>query len=188
EEAFADITGGDGKKGNVVLREFVRSFVRKTADAMGLDIKNNNEYKIAEKWSTAGYKEETIKSLKDGTDEEFLKSKGKDAKSVWDEDPKKLHKEIRDYQISKEGVTSENYKEFKEKDKEKLEKVLSYLEDLVEHKLADEKQIEFKKQLSSHIATLTTTTPPSGDGKGEEGKGDGKGEEGKGDGKGEEGK
>src|SRR6266511_2345471 len=132
------------------------------------------------------YKAETIKSLKEGMDEEFMK--GRDAKGIWDTDPGKLHKEVRDYQINKEGVTSENYKEFKEKDKEKLERVLSYLEDLVEHKLADEKQIEFKKQLSYQIDNLKTTNPPSSDEKGEEGKGDGKGEEGKGDGKGEEGK
>jgi len=170
EESFADITGGDGKKGNVVLREFVRSFVRKTADAMGLDIKNSSEFKIAEKWSKTNYKEETIKSLKDGMDEEFLKSKGKDAKSIWDDDPKKLHKEVRNYQINKEGITNaEELKKITAKDKERLEKVITLYEDLIDHGLATPEQIEFKKQLSSHFATLTTT-----DGKKPEGEEGGK--------------
>jgi len=72
-------------------------------------------------------------------------------------DPKELHKDARNHQINEEGVTKENYKEFKEKDKEKLEKTVGYLNDLIEHKLATEEQVEFHKQLTSHIATLTTT-------------------------------
>jgi len=35
--------------------------------------------------------------------------------------------------------------------------VAGYLNDLIEHKLATEEQIEFHRQLSSHIASLTTT-------------------------------
>jgi 5'-3' exonuclease len=103
----------------------------------------------------AGYKEETVKSLKEGMDEKFME--GKDAKGVWDTDPKDLHKKVREHQIDNEGVTSENLKDFKEKDKEKLERLAGYLDDLIDHKLATEEQITFRKQLSSHIASLTKT-------------------------------
>jgi len=47
---------------------------------MDLDPDKSSEYRTIEKWMNAGYKVETVKSLKEGMDEEFMK--GKDPKSV----------------------------------------------------------------------------------------------------------
>ncbi|RHZ37701.1 hypothetical protein [endosymbiont GvMRE of Glomus versiforme] len=170
---FSDITGGDNRKGDVVLNNFIRNLAKNKGTIMGLDSKNDAEYQIIKRW--IDYKEETIKSLKDGMDEEFMKDK--DPKQVWNKEPKDLHKEVRNYQITKEGITSENYKDIK--DKEKLEKVISYLDDLIDNNLATEEQKTFKQQLSSHMATLQTTTTPPQEKKPEDGKEEKKPEDGK---------
>ncbi|RHZ36548.1 hypothetical protein [endosymbiont GvMRE of Glomus versiforme] len=161
---FVDINGGDNRKGDAVLNDFLRRLAKKPGDAMGLDSKNDAEYRIIQRWVNQNYKEETLKSLKDGIDEEFLKAEGKDIKSIWNAEPKEIHKKVRNYQINKEGITSEEeVKKITAKDKEKLERVIGWLDDLINNNLATEEQKTLRQQANSHLATLTTeTTPPGG--------------------------
>jgi len=42
---------------------------------MDLDPDKSSENRIIEKWINAGYKVETVKGLKEGMDEEFMKDK-----------------------------------------------------------------------------------------------------------------
>ncbi|CAG8582461.1 46022_t:CDS:2 [Gigaspora margarita] len=56
------------------------------------------------------------------------------------------------------GITSENYKQLKATDKEKAERLISYLDDLITNDLATPEQKTFWQNLSAHVVSMQSTT------------------------------